>query len=240
MKIRCVTLTGADDNTDILAMSVLSEQYPYVEWGILLSNSKSGNSRYPSLNWVRRLASNKTAGMNCACHLCGSWARDVLQSSFSFMNNDFAEILFNRIQLNFGSQLGSILANQAFWNGINWVDPGKSILLGGHWTDRHRFWSDKLHLYSVCPLFDMSGGKGKSPDLWLKPFEQPSGQPLFCGYAGGLGPENIVAELARIETVVGDAEIWIDMETKLRSEDKFDLGRCEEILKAVKPWIVTS
>ena len=37
-------------------------------------------------------------------------------------------------------------------------------------------------------------------------------------YAGGLGPDNLEEELKRIEEVAGDRTIWIDMETKVRSD----------------------
>lgn len=83
------------------------------------------------------------------------------------------------------------------------------------------------------PLFDVSGGIGVVPESWPKPFKD-----VYCGYAGGLGPTTIVEQLKRIEQVVGDCEIWIDMETRIRSENDavFDLGKVVECIELALPW----
>jgi phosphoribosylanthranilate isomerase len=61
----------------------------------------------------------------------------------------------------------------------------------------------------------------------------------MCGYAGGLSPENVVAQLEKIAVVSGDVPIWIDAETNLRSDQgqHFDLDRVCAFAEAVKPWI---
>jgi len=63
------------------------------------------------------------------------------------------------------------------------------------------------------------------------------GKPLLCGYAGGLNPDNIEQELIKIEAVVGDAEIWIDMESGIRNKkDELDLEKCERVLAIAERW----
>jgi len=56
---------------------------------------------------------------------------------------------------------------------------------------------------------------------------------MVCGYAGGLGPDNLKKELAKIHRLAGSRAYWVDMETKLRTDDDaFDLAaarRCLEI-----------
>jgi hypothetical protein len=47
VKIDKVTITGADNNTPISDLFVLQKQFPFVEWAILLSQSKAGTDRYP-------------------------------------------------------------------------------------------------------------------------------------------------------------------------------------------------
>jgi hypothetical protein len=42
--IEQVTVTGASDDTDIKKMLDIQSDYPFVEWGILLSRSQSGRS----------------------------------------------------------------------------------------------------------------------------------------------------------------------------------------------------
>jgi hypothetical protein len=58
---------------------------------------------------------------------------------------------------------------------------------------------------------------------------------VACGYAGGIGPDSIGADLTRIAEAVGEGVIWIDMEGRVRDEaDRFDLNRVETVLRAVR------
>jgi len=92
-----------------------------------------------------------------------------------------------------------------------------------------------LEQRKISPLFDSSGGRGVLSE-WPKIPNHNFG-PLWCGYAGGLGPNNIVDELFKIEEAVGDAEIWIDMESKIRnSNNELDFDLCEKVLKAIEPF----
>ena len=86
---------------------------------------------------------------------------------------------------------------------------------------------------AAFPLFDQSGGTGLLPGEWPK---QPPNQ--YCGYAGGLSPDNLQQEMEKISKVA-TGTIWIDAETLLRSEnDKvFDLEKVRRFLEAAKPWI---
>jgi hypothetical protein len=64
------------------------------------------------------------------------------------------------------------------------------------------------------------------------PFKSHS--PL-CGYAGGLGPDNLERRLREINHLTKKAPFWLDMEAKLRVNDKFDIGsalKCLEIAQA--------
>src|SRR5271169_1638225 len=70
-----VTLTGADDATDIARMADLSARYP-VEWGLLFEPVHQGSGRFPSLDFVGKLI--ELGGMRLSAHLCGGRARDVI------------------------------------------------------------------------------------------------------------------------------------------------------------------
>ena len=77
-------------------------------------------------------------------------------------------------------------------------------------------------------LVDASGGRGKSPEEWRRLDTDKQ-----VGFAGGLGPDNIVAELRRIRAVA-TGDWWIDMEGKLRNElDWFDVKRARAVIGAV-------
>ena len=60
-----------------------------------------------------------------------------------------------------------------------------------------------------------------------------------AGYAGGLGPSNLAAELERINKAASDQAIWIDMETHIRSNADltFDLNKAVKCLELSLPWI---
>ena len=47
-----VTITGADDETPIVALIELSAKFPFVEWGILVSLKSEGGPRFPSRVWM--------------------------------------------------------------------------------------------------------------------------------------------------------------------------------------------
>jgi hypothetical protein len=62
---------------------------------------------------------------------------------------------------------------------------------------------------------------------------------MNCGYAGGSTPDNGHAELRRIEEACrhsnrgGDVAIWIDMESGLRSDNRFDMSKVRAAIDAV-------
>ena len=103
MTIDRVTITGADDFTDPKDLVELSEEFPFVEWGILLSASKEGmGPRFPSPKWIEELAQFKDK-INLAGHICGSWVRKLAVNIDNSVFKERPEFLeyFPRIQLNF-------------------------------------------------------------------------------------------------------------------------------------------
>ena len=86
---------------------------------------------------------------------------------------------------------------------------------------------------NVACLFDRSGGKGLVPSSW--PLIRND---VFCGYAGGLGPETLSEELLKIFEMTNGQEIWIDMESKIRTEKKFDLGKVVNCLETAQIYRV--
>ena len=74
-------------------------------------------------------------------------------------------------------------------------------------------------------LLDASGGRGI--DTPVKPLNIPG---LKVGYAGGLNPENVGEKLEYLmENVEG--EFWIDMESGVRTDDRFDIDKCVSVLQ---------
>ncbi len=86
----------------------------------------------------------------------------------------------------------------------------------------------------VCPLYDVSGGAGILPSTWPEPLPE-----TYCGYAGGLGPANLKDQIELILEITGDTRIWIDMETRVRSDDdtEFLLDKVRKCLEIAKDFV---
>lgn len=225
MDLHLVSLTGADDAVDPAALLELSHQFPLVEWAILSSQQRAGESRYPSEEWVARFHAT-CPGVRKAIHLCG---KDV----DLFLARD-ARILekvnrFDRVQLNFNQRRQpkdlEVLAQVA--NSI----PQTVILQ--HNSANASLWTDlRGKIDRLVMLFDASGGRGASPQQgWPEMLDG-----AVCGFAGGLGPHNVATELATIAAIAAGRSFWIDMESKLRTEadDRFLVDTCRAVLIAVK------
>lgn len=251
LNLKYVTITGADDNTEIMDLFDLSARFPFVEWGILFSQSKSGVPRYPSLEWVEELCElaphfyKKGSSLNFSSHLCGKWVSDIFDhGKVTFLDDKKLLKLFGRVQVNcYKEKLKKAIESNEFWKAA--LRCNKPILLGGNYG-KLELDVRKCTQFGVYPLFDASGGHGKKSNSYRKPFELIKEHPdkrthtvnsLFCGYAGGLGPENIDTELELILDSVGTTQFWIDMETNVRSKvgnkDYLDLDKVERVLNIV-------
>ena len=56
-----VTVTGADNSTHINDLIGLYKEFPFVEFGILLSLSSEGGPRFPSMDWLDDMGELKMA-----------------------------------------------------------------------------------------------------------------------------------------------------------------------------------
>ncbi len=233
MKIKAVTMTGADKSVSPDALFALSEKYPYVEWGILFASQDVDAPRFPSYGWIGKLLEEAPKSLRLCAHLCGPWVGEALTGEpLSPLITDFPQ--FQRVQLNTHGSRRWKAYQEPKWaltlphdKQIIFQVDGENVKVS-EWVARG---------YGV-PLFDTSSGAGVTPDRLGEQWPTPMGG--YCGYAGGLGPLNILEQLGQIEQVVGDRTIWIDMETRVRSnKDKlFDLEKVETVLKAVEPYIL--
>ena len=231
-----VTITGADDSILPVDLLPLSKEFGFVEWGILLSKKKAGDPRFPSYEWMTELARLTLGGeIKFSGHLCGRWVRDlVLDGLHSFLNEQPGiEQMFQRFQLNFHAEPHEKVHNSFFyWLGL---DQRQYIFqLDG--VNHHLFQMacDVRPELDIAPLFDKSGGIGVTPREWPEAF-----QGVYNGYAGGLGPDNLEVEIQRIAKVARGEQVWIDMETKVRSEDdkQFDLEKVRRCLEIAAPFV---
>ncbi len=244
MKIKTVTITGADDNTDIRAMIELSKKFPFVEWGLLFSPNpdRKGTARYPSIAWIKKLQRVLNLQMaingeklNFCAHFCGGYMKEFLASgSMASALSDMCDInitrFFNRYQYNFNAQ--SIVVCKEFWSHFGRMSSPVIIQLNKNNKEVCETLIVEVgYNKNVQFLHDASGGLGISPKEWGMPVENH-----FTGYAGGLTPDNLEEQLLKINEVAKDNEIWIDAETGLRTDDKLDLDKVTKFLEIAKKY----
>lgn len=200
-----LTLTGADEQTDLDPL----RHYQGVEIGLLYSANPEG-PRYPRLEWLYEAARYLP---HVALHVCGRQGRENLASGLL----DPLVELVERIQLNgaVSTQQLSVVCRRY---------PEHTVITQAHLgnTELLAFEPSSAHNHAV--LLDSSGGRGRLPTAWYRPLTD---KPV--GFAGGLSWENLPRELPRIMHVVREAlgleaTYWIDMESSLRTEDRFDVN----------------
>lgn len=235
MKLLNTTFTGIDEKTCLTQLEDISHELGHVEWGILYNlttNSKFGTNRYPSHEWleknkyiIQKIQSQSDTSFSL--HVCGSSVKTLLNQEPSFLIDMLS--IFNRVQINFiYKNKYIILLNELLENypKINFITQ--------HNNANINLWKE-LNASNHHVLFDSSGGRGIVNDDWKVPL---TGK--LCGYAGGLGEDNIIEQLTKIKKVVGSQAFWIDMENKVRTEDYFDLEKCKTILTMVNKHVLVS
>ena len=220
-----VTLTGIDNTTDFEQAHVLSARFPRLEWGILLGGTET--PRYPSIDLIGQWAMQcQEKGTRTAMHLCGKFAR-------AWIDKDQEIVIlarqFGRIQVN-------VVASRIDVNAlVEAIKEGRHHdIITQHNQANEEITARLAGISNHSVLFDASGGRGVGPAQWPLALEGKT-----CGYAGGMGPANVVEELARIEQAAGGSSFWIDMEGQIRTpDDTLDLSKCEQVLSQVAQWEV--
>lgn len=238
MQLSHCTLTGVDESTDLGRLAELSAEFPIAEWGFLFSPKRQGQpGRYPDLQTMRRAFQELPPRVRVAWHVCGRGVADLLAGeAVATELAQMAGARGGRIQLNFNqrrdpldlSRLGAWLAER---DGVTVITQHNSANV----AVQEAFLDHGNH----AVLFDASGGQGLSPATW--PASLPG---TSCGYAGGLGPDNLRTELGRIAQAAGGHVTWVDMEGKLRTRDAagidwFDLEKCQDCLRELDHWVVS-
>ena len=253
-----VTITGADDDTPVQEMISIYRRFPFMEWGILLSRSHSmatskPSARFPSFDWLRKLYNAsaqedtflKLSGwiyrkpFPLSGHLCGEWVGELLRGHDVFAR-DIAPLpsMFSRFQINtHGQEYRHELDCFAYMLKTNgWAFSKQFIIQMDGVNDKvFEYIKDTPHIISA-PLFDMSHGQGVAPDVW------PAYPGRYCGYAGGLSPDNLDAEMEKIYAITtkdgSNGPIWIDTETGVRTDDKLDYNKVWAFLEKAEPWVI--
>lgn len=229
-----VTITGADDNTPMQALFDLSAEFPFVEWGILVSKRQIGTSRFPSADWCTRFAlASADKPVRVSMHVCGSWVREIFRGVADWNSFPEVRISADRVQLNTHAEehisTCAVLDYMAARNAKQFI-----IQLDG--VNDHILDAGLSRRLNVAGLFDRSHGAGVLPNTWPVPGHWGT----YYGYAGGLGPENLTVELAKIQIAASSSptDFWIDMEGRVRDADeRLDLNKVRSVLNVAKAFI---
>jgi hypothetical protein len=222
-----VTITGADDAVDPGELEKLSQEFPFVEWGVLFSFKRTSTPRYPGRAWVEEVTDRARFGRNLrlSAHVCGERARMLLLGDGAGMPVHG----FRRVQINGypGEGAGERFLEMAGRASVEFILQVRAEAdLVRVAEDARRLGDSRASL-----LFDPSGGRGVEAFRWPR---GPAGVRL--GYAGGIKPSTVEDVLAAIGPV--DATFWIDMESGVRVGDRLDLGLCREVLERAQPFIL--
>jgi len=122
-KLRALGFCGADDSVNPDLLGLISNEYPFVEFGVLFrpdkvclkenyacaslnpnvfSHVKEATPRYASAEWVERVtavAAKCNGKMRLAAHLCGRRVNDLLLGEEEFVS-ELATKGFKRVQVN--------------------------------------------------------------------------------------------------------------------------------------------
>ncbi len=219
-----VTFTGADSSCSVDSLIGLLEEAPGLELAFLYSEARQGSGRYPPAAWIRETVETIEQCIGpgrVALHVCGRVRLRFLDSGE--VNPELGNLdRFARIQLN-----GKLTREHA--DAVETMlraHPERRIIVQyEHSTDLRAALPPFGSALQV--LFDASGGRGRLRTSWPQPLVGH-----VCGYAGGLGPENIARELPRIAAAALGMQYWIDMEGQLRGgQDHFIVERARKVLQ---------
>ena len=220
--IEFLTLCGVDERTREDEVLGLAERFGNIEIGVLAGSRTGEEPRYPPVPVIERWRRfGRNHAIATALHLCGRLARSVAvgqdQDALALCSG------FGRVQVNLppGDRKSAAPQVHAFQQKLQ-----RPVIL-----QHDDFWEKRpgAGLNGIEYLFDRSGGRGiELIGLWPNP---PAGTRV--GYAGGIGPETIDKALAFAKRYRRD-RIWLDMESRIRTDDWFDVELAGAVCDAVQ------
>jgi phosphoribosylanthranilate isomerase len=245
--LKLISFVGVDEKTDFQALHMLGAwPAPEIEFSVLFSYNKSGG-RYSSLEFCHKFFDFRAKmgpSFSRGLHLCGEKAiRDFLNAE-SEMESLAKKA--DAIQLNFSSKKfeqefivyevvmallrgHNIILQQKKSNAdiIRLVKEKKQELFTA--VEKAGFETRIRNAGELRLLYDSSGGFGKV----IQRVESPDAD-CFTGYAGGLNPENVVQIVEMIQENNSNGRFYyIDMESGVRTEEVFDVGKCTAVVEAL-------
>ena len=230
MKLHQITFTGIGTDTDLKLLKEIQDEYPLAEWGVLISrNWKDNGNRFFDPSQLHKLAYK---GLNLSCHLCGRVAKDAVnnnwQTLWDMLTGYFG--VFQRCQLN----VAPYNDNPEKLD-ISIPEDLNELIIQQKSPTELDLWCSGLPNPRLSVLLDASGGQGLDTPVRVLNTH------LKVGYAGGINPDNVGEKLYYLMREPMARNIWIDMESGVRTNDVFDtdkvlkvLSICNEVLNDFK------
>lgn len=239
-----VTLTGIDEHTSVDDIIAISNDFPAVEWGILYSPkvsdgahpvpSEVAGQRYPRVRSIEKLLTELPGNVQMAIHVCGKGAADLINEEpivTKLLKMAEAREKPARVQLNFNQSRTPVDLDRL--TELMAKHPRLRFITQHNKANRS-VWEHLGGVPNFSVLFDESGGNGIECKTWQSPLAG-----VECGYAGGLGPDNLRASMKHIVRAAAGGAFWIDMEGKLRDDlDRFDTAKARACLEEAAAGLV--
>jgi len=220
MKLQQITFTGIDGRTDLGALWEIQQEFPMVEWGVLVAkNWRENGNRYFNPSYLDAL---RNRGLNLSCHLCGSIARAAVRGDWEpfrlWACGNF--YLFDRCQIN----IAALRDNHDRFVPSEDLAMFNEVILQQRSADNCPLFMMSCRDEYVTTLLDASGGRGI--DTPIVPLDMDH----KIGYAGGITEDNVADKLRFLMDCDRVHDFWIDMESGVRTDDWFDVDKAHRIL----------
>ena len=219
MKLKQITFTGIDRWTDLSELKKMQKYVPNIEFGVLLSrNWKENGNRYFDPSELYKL---RGLGLNLSCHLCGYLAREAVNNNWKpaidLCEGNFD--LFRRCQLNVSNNKSNPEKLE-----LDIPETLDEVIIQQHSVDNIELWKSAMPNNKITILLDASGGQGI--DTTVVALDSP----FKVGYAGGISVHNVSDKVKYLEDSPLVRDYWIDMESSIRTDDKFDINNVYSVL----------
>jgi phosphoribosylanthranilate isomerase len=233
-----VSFVGVDEDTTKLSLSKLQylrdnllKFHPVfrIELGFLYSEGRAGKQkRYPTFNFIDDMFYDLSySSFDTSLHLCGKEAIDKFFANDTELHETCHGA--NRIQLNLNMDnydldevVDKILEQSRYYKLIIQDNKSKAELVAAIKKREpfHNF-NDNINY-----LYDGSGGFGRIIEKF-----NPVHPINYTGYAGGINPYNVLDIVKNIEYAnETGTRYYIDMESGIRTNDRFDIDKCVDIV----------
>ena len=234
MFLKTIVCSGINEKNDINDAIEFLKKYKSAELGVQCSPRKAGYQT-PRFEWLKELLgklNEQKIENKVALHLNEGFAVSFCDGKVPDEISDLLSVgsTVGRLQLNF--KIGretfasrSIPDIKTLQKAMKTVAPHPIILST---SQPNLSFIHKAHHQGMKfdVLFDDSFGEGVAPDM-RKP---PLFNDVFQGYAGGLSPENVAEEVAKIDKLA-KGSVFIDAEGKLKQDGKFSFSKAEKFVQ---------